>query len=100
MDRVSFIESVKGISYPEMLVDFFDHFVALKNIIEDKGCISVINNEENSIEFSILFSSVEDLNTALNVINSSNGVIHIYNRAINIYTEVLTDNFTIKIKLS
>lgn len=98
MDRVSFVESVQGIKYPEMIVDFFDHFVALKNIVEDKGIVTVINNEENSIEFSILFSSNKYLNTALTTINSSNGYAIIYNRAISIMTEVLTDT-ELKIKL-
>lgn len=98
MDRVTFVESVYGIKYPEMIVDFFDHFIALKQIVEDTGTISVINNEENSIEFSILFSSSNYMRSALNIINSLNGNIIIYGRNIMILVEVLTDS-EIKIKL-
>jgi hypothetical protein len=98
MDRVTFVESVHGIKYPEMIVDFFDHFIALKQIVEDTGTISVINNEENSIEFSILFSSSNYMRSALNIINSLNGNIIIYGRNIMILVEVLTDS-EIKIKL-
>lgn len=98
MDRVTFVESVYGIKYPEMIVDFFDHFIALKQIVEDTGTISVINNEENSIEFSILFSSSNYMRSALNIINSLNGNIIIYGRNIMILVEALTDS-EIKIKL-
>jgi hypothetical protein len=29
IDRVNFLESVQGIQYPDMLANFFDHFIAL-----------------------------------------------------------------------
>ena len=100
MDRVTFVESLKGLNYPMMLVDFFDHIIALKNIVEDSGSITVLDTEESSIRFSILFSSEKNLNMALNVINSLNGFIFIYGRQIMINTEVLLTDKTINIKLS
>ena len=53
--RVQFLESVSGIQYPEMIVDFFDHFVALKQIVQDSGKVEVLNFDKNSICFSIKF---------------------------------------------
>ena len=35
MDRIAFIESISGINYPEMLVHFFDQFIALKKLVEE-----------------------------------------------------------------
>lgn len=91
MDRVDFIESVSGIKYPGMIVDFFDHFIALKQIVEDSGKVNVLSNDNTSITFSILFSSIDAKNLALNTINSLGGHIAIYGRPISIYVEVLTD---------
>lgn len=91
MDRVDFIESVSGIKYPGMIVDFFDHFIALKQIVEDSGKVNVLSNDNTSITFSILFSSLDAKNLALNTINSLAGHIAIYGRPISIYVEVLTD---------
>lgn len=97
MNRVDFIESVSGIKYPEMIVDFFDHFIALKQIVEDNGKVNVINSDNNQITFSILFSSYEDKTLALSVINSLGGYIAIYGRPISIFVDVLTD---LEIKIS
>lgn len=99
VNRVEFIENVNGIKYPEMLVDFFDHFVALKQIVEDTGTVTVLNSENTtSIEFSILFSSSKFLNKALSAISANGGVIVIYGRTMTINLEVLTD-IELKIKL-
>lgn len=91
MDRINFIESVSGIQYPKMIVDFFDHFIALKQIVEDSGNINVLNVGNNSIEFSIKFNSIDAKMMAINTINSFGGIINIYNRPISIYIENLTD---------
>ena len=99
MDRVSFVESLQGVNYPMMLVDFFDHIIALKNIVEDSGSITVLETDENSIKFSIVFSSEKKLDMALRVINSLNGYINIYGRQILINTEVILTDKTLRIKL-
>lgn len=96
--RVQFIESVSGIQYPEMIVDFFDHFVALKQIVQDSGNVQVLNCNKNSICFSIKFDSIDSCNLALSTINSLNGRIVIYGRPISIGIEVPTDS-EIKISL-
>lgn len=92
VNRIDFLESVSGINYPVMLVDFFDHFIALKQIVEDSGKVNVIGSDNSSIEFSISFNSPSALNLALNTISSSSGIIVIYGRPISIQVEALTDS--------
>lgn len=100
MDRVTFVESLQGINYPMMLVDFFDHIIALKNIVEDSGSVSVLETDENSIKFAIVFSSEKKFNMALSLITSLNGYINIYGRQLVIQIEVNPTDKTINIKLS
>ena len=100
MDRVAFVESLQGINYPMMLVDFFDHIIALKNIVEDSGTVSVLETDENSIKFSIVFSNEKKYTMALNLISSLNGYINIYGRQLMIQVEVNPTDKTINIKLS
>ena len=93
MNRVDFLESVSGIKYPQMMVDFFDHFLALKLIIEDSGKINVINyNSANIISFSVIFKSPEYKKLAIDTINSKGGVIFIYGRQITISVDDLADS--------
>lgn len=92
MNRVEFIDSIQGIEYPRVLVDFFDHFIALKEIVQDYGSIKVLNTNTNSITFSIQFTEPSILNVALNALNSLNGFIVIYGRSISIGVEILTDS--------
>ena len=35
--RLEFFESISDIEYPLMLVKFFDHFIALKELVQDYG---------------------------------------------------------------
>lgn len=99
MDRINFIENVSGIHYPEMIVDFFDHFVALKQLVEDSGTVRVLNSTNNSISFSIEFKNSDIKTAAVNVINSLNGTIIIYNRPISIAIEITSED-TIIINLT
>lgn len=92
MNRIEFLDSISGIKYPEMLADFFDHFVALKQIVEDSGSINVINSTESGIMFSITFINNSVLTSALETINALNGSIEIYKRPIAINVQVPTDN--------
>lgn len=92
MDRCTFFNSISGILYPEMLVNFFDQFVALKQIVEDSGKVTVLESNENNISFSILFNSVDLKNLAINMIHNTGYQINIYGRILNINLEVLTDN--------
>lgn len=91
MDRVSFLEAVDGINYPKMIVDFFDHFIALKQIVDDSGKVRVLSNQDNVIVFTVEFYAPNDFNNALNIINSLGGSIVIYGRVISIQIEVLAD---------
>ena len=100
MDRVSFVESLQGINYPMMLVDFFDHIIALKNIVEDSGKVTVTDTDETSIDFSILFSTEKSLHNAINVIQSLNGYIFIYGRQISVNSQINPTDKIINIKLS
>ena len=95
MNRVEFLDSISGIKYPEMIADFFDHFVALKQIVEDSGVINVLSNPESnncSIMFSITFINNSVLMSALDTISTLNGSIVIYERQIAINVKVPTDN--------
>ena len=92
MDRVNFLESVSGIQYPEMLVTFFDHFIALKQIVEDHGTVNVINSTPNTLTFSVKFKNKTTRDNALNVINSTNGIVTIYQRPISVDVKFPTDS--------
>ena len=99
MDRMSFFKNINGISYPEMLVDFFDHFIALKQIIDSNHCIvNIISHDNNGIEFDVAFKNPMMLQKTLSEINQNGNVIVIYNRTMTIHVEVLTD-IDLKIKL-
>lgn len=91
MDRVKFIGSIGGIHYPEMIVNFFDHFVALKQLVEDSGVVNVTDVSESSIDFSIDFDNQRIKDQALESILIQQGVIVIYERPIRISVKVLTD---------
>lgn len=82
MDRITFFGSISGIKYPEMLVCFFDQFIALKQLTQDYGAITVTNSDESSIEFFIEFDDVNHKNNAM--INVQTGIINIYGRPISV----------------
>ena len=98
MNRVNFIESVFGIKYPEMIITFFDHFIALKQLVEDSGTVQVLNSSNDSISFSITFQNMDMKIAALNTIQSCGNTIIIYGRYITIRVEELSEN-SIKINL-
>lgn len=98
MDRCDFIEAVSGIQYPEMIVHFFDHFIALKKIVENTGKVTVLSNNDSEIVFSIDFLNKDNFNYALAIINSLNGTISIYNRPMNVEVKIPTD-LQLQIKL-
>lgn len=79
-DRVDFFNSISGIDYPRMLVDFFDHFIALKSIVEDHGKISVDYVDDKIILFSIEFNTIYEKDEALSHIQSN--TINVYGRTI------------------
>lgn len=82
MNRIEFFDSISGIQYPQMLVDFFDHFLALKTIVENSGTISVPQQtNEGRISFNIEFSNQKAKESALNIINN-NSMVMIYERPI------------------
>ena len=56
-DRVSFIESVEGVSDPIIISGFFDHFIALQHITNDHGKISIIKCDKSSIIFLVEFDT-------------------------------------------
>jgi len=90
IDRLQFIEGINGIKYPQMLVDFFDHFIALKEIVQDSGKVTVENNNESSIIFRIDFKSDKAQQKALQYI--INGQVIIYNRPIYVNAEPLSES--------
>lgn len=99
MNRINFFGSVSGVEYPEMIVNFFDHFVALKQLVEDSGTVKVLESTEKSITFSIEFNDNSYRDNALAAIYSLGGVIVIYERPISISVSTHYDN-SIKISLT
>lgn len=92
MDRVSFFKNINGIAYPEMLVDFFDHILALKNIVGTNNCtVNIISTHNNVIDFVVQFRDDNLLHKVLNEINKNGNTIVIYNRTMTVHVEVLTD---------
>lgn len=89
MNRLDFIESISDIQYPEMLVNFFDQFIALKQLVEDNGLITVINNDEKSISFKISFKDSTIRDKALNDINTN--CIVIYGKPISVQVNIASD---------
>ena len=83
MDRVQFFESISGIQYPYMLVEFFDHFLALKQIVENSGKVIVPHQiDNNKISFDIEFSNEKAKENAINLINNCTSMVMIYERPI------------------
>lgn len=83
MDRVQFFESISGIQYPYMLVEFFDHFLALKQIVENSGKVIVPHQiDNNKISFDIEFSNKKAKENAVNLINNCTSMVMIYERPI------------------
>lgn len=83
MDRIQFFESISGIDYPYMLVDFFDHFLALKQIVENSGKVIIPQQISNDrISFNIEFSNIKAKESALNLINNCTSMVMIYDRPI------------------
>lgn len=89
LSRLTFFESISGIQYPEMLVIYFDHFIALKQLVEDTGKVTVISNTDTSITFSIKFDNVANRDKALIIAQS--GSVVIYGRTIQVQVNVLSD---------
>lgn len=82
VNRLEFFDSISGIKYPRMIIDFFDHFIALKQLVEDSGSISVDESTENCIRFSIIFNSPDNKTSAMS--NILAGEVIIYGRLIHI----------------
>ena len=101
MDRVQFFESISGIQYPYMLVEFFDHFLALKQIVENSGKVIVPQQiSDNKISFDIEFSNKKAKESALNLINNCTSMVMIYERPIYIHINGLpVDDSRLNIEL-
>ena len=89
VDRLNFFNSISGINYPEMIVDFFDHFIALKQLVEDHGTVTVGETTDKTIAFIAQFNSKAFKDEALAIVHS--GPIVIYGRPITVQVEVISD---------
>ena len=101
MDRVEFIHSVDKLQYPEMLINFFDHFVALKQVVEDNGTVSVNSCSGNKIVFSIKFKDSSVLSHAIAILQQMelNTNFTIYDRKISVHIETIIDDKEVIISL-
>lgn len=89
VDRLNFFNSISGINYPEMIVVFFDHFIALKQLVEDHGTVTVGETSNKSISFITEFKTKAYRNEAMSIVQS--GPIVIYGRPISVSVEVISD---------
>ena len=89
MDRIAFLESISGIEYPEMIVEFFDQFIALKYLVADYGQISVQEKSTNGISFVIKFTDIKYRDKALSNVQTSSVVI--YGKPISINLEIISE---------
>ena len=92
INRVDFLESVKGIQYPDMLVNFFDHFIALKALVEDHGKVTVLESGPTFVSFSVRFKNKGNRDSALTTITNTGGCMYIYQRPISVVVKPLTDS--------
>lgn len=90
MDRISFLDSISGIQHPEIMVEFFDHFIALKQIVEGYGKVTVINSTKTSITFMVEFLHDDAMKMALANIPDP-PYFSIYGRSIKVNVEVPAD---------
>lgn len=88
-NRIVFFDSISGIKYPEMLVDFFDQFIALKQLVQDCGTITVDSYTESSISFFISFNDNKNRDKAL--ANVQTGIINIYGRSISVQVQPVSE---------
>ena len=90
MDRITFFNSISGIDYPEMLVKFYDQFLALKDLVYGANFINVTSNtQDDYITFSIVFSEARFKEQTLSIIY--NNRILVYGKPITINIDSLTD---------
>ena len=89
MDRIAFLESISGIEYPEMIVEFFDQFIALKYLVEDYGQISVQEKSINGISFVIKFTDIQYRDKALS--NVQTNTVIIYGKPISINLDIISE---------
>jgi len=81
MNRLDFFDSIQGIIYPEMLVQHYDQFLALKSIVPDFNSISVTNYTEAGLSFNITYKDSASKNYTLGML--MNPVV-IYGRPISV----------------
>ena len=86
MDRLTFFNSISGIKYPEMLVEFYDQFLALKQLLSDKPCaISVLDSSDRTISFMVECRDSDLVNYLVTI-----PMYVVYGRTISIYSEILS----------
>lgn len=89
MNRVNFLNSVSNISYPRMVFDYYDYFLALKTIAETSEKISVDDATSNSIKFLVAVNNASEKNEIMK--KAQSGIIDIYGRPIVIHSELVSN---------
>lgn len=86
MDRLTFFNSVSGISDPGLVIKYYDNFIALKQLLNNStGSPSVDSYNNSSIKFSVSFQTARDKKETLTMIQS--GTIIIYGKPISVLVE-------------
>ena len=98
MDRLTFFNSVSGITDPGLVIKFYDNFIALKLLLNNStGSPSVDSYNNSSIKFSVSFQTARDKKETLSMIQS--GTIIIYGNPISVFVEDISTrqlNITLK----
>lgn len=91
MDRIAFFNSISGIDYPYMLVNYYDQFLALKELVTGCSTINVLSSDNAGITFNIVFGEPRFKDQTLSIINKFPGRILIYGKFVPVIIDNLTD---------
>ena len=101
MDRVEFINSIKdpnGGNKENLLLNFFDHYMILYELIERVDDIEVINSDSSSVSFKLKFSDPKILNRTVEKLKTQS-MLMIFEKYYNISYSDITEN-TVNITIS
>lgn len=100
MDRVEFIKSIKDPNgnKENLLVNFFDHYMILYDLIEKVDDIEVTNSDNTSVSFQLYYSNTETMNKLIEKLKAQS-MLMIFEKYYNISYSDITDN-TVNITIS
>ena len=101
MDRVEFINSIKDPNgnKENLLLNFFDHYMILYELIEKVDDIEVVNSDNTSVSFQLKFSDPMILNKTVEKLKTQS-MLMIFEKYYNIsYSDITENSVNITISL-